>query len=124
MKRRLTTILALAAFFAGHTVVTACQASMSVMATRKARPAGFCCSKKTPPVPKAPESKSCCCSDGANLAVVDESDPVVAAANGVATDDGVPILLALAAPAIDAGRAPPGRVPTVPLYTLYATLLI
>ena len=124
MKRGLTTLLAAAAFIAGHVAATACQASMSVPAPRTTKPAHSCCGNHAPSTPKSPSPKSCCCVDGTHLAAWDEAAPAADAAECVAPGDDTLAPVTPDPSSAAGGRAPPGPAPGVPLYTLHASLLI
>lgn len=122
MKRGLTTLLATAAFLAGHFAARLCLATMSLPAP--SAPAHSCCHKHVPEAPKAPAPKACCCSEGANLAVTDESAPTPAPDGGIVVEVAVDVSDSAAAVSASGGRAPPGWPSGVPLYALFATLLI
>ncbi len=124
MKRGLTTLLATAAFLAGHLAARVCLTTMSLPAPHKAAPSHSCCHKSSPENPKAPAPKACCCSEGTNLAVTDESLPGFEPGGEVAFEDSILVPELSASEAAFGGRAPPDPSFGVPLYTLHTSLLI
>lgn len=124
MKRGLTTMLAAAAFFAGHVTASVCKASMSVPSPREHAPEHSCCGKHAPAPAEAPIPTPCCCVDGTNLAVEDESSPQTGPATPLIVDLVVHPPVELKSAISAGGRAPPGHPPDVPLFTLNASLQI
>lgn len=127
LTHRVFSVAVAAAFLACQVAACACRAPRTEAPVKKAE-ANSCCSKHAAPPAekKAPvrESKSCCCSDGAHLAVAD--DTVQAAPQAEAEAPAVHALAPAAAPvraAVLTG-SPPARASTLPLYTLHASLLI
>ncbi len=124
MKRGLTTLLATAAFLAGHLAARVCLATMSLPAPQETASAHSCCHKHAPEAPKAPAPKDCCCADGANLALTDE--PVQAAPVDASSILEIAITAPepVSLPSHPGGREPPRIIEKIPHYTLFASLLI
>ncbi|MBI2920656.1 MAG: hypothetical protein HYY18_06180 [Planctomycetes bacterium] len=127
LTHRVFSIAVAAAFLACQVAVCACRSPRAAAPVKKAE-AHSCCSKHaSPPVEKkapARESKSCCCSDGAHLAVAPDAPPATEQAEVQAA--AMHALPRHAAPdaACEVTGSPPSRASTVSLYTLHGSLLI